>query len=132
MNLQIHIDGGARGNPGPAAIGVTITDSNGSILCETSQYIGIATSNVAEYKALIKALQIAKELQANTVKIHTDSQLVAKQLTGEWAVRDTKLIPLHKMAKNMPFTSKTVHLIPRERNTRADQLVNRALDSKPF
>lgn len=136
-DIIIFTDGGARGNPGPAGIGVVIEDGAGNVLKEFGAYIGKTTNNMAEYEALIRALQAAKELfgtalREKKIEVRLDSELVVRQLEGAYRVKEPSLksqyakIAAIKMedAPNLAF----VH-IPREKNARADKLVNAALDA---
>jgi len=132
----IHTDGGSRGNPGPAAIGVTC-DSNGFNLFEISQSIGETTNNVAEYTAVIKALEKLVELNIKTKKVLfvLDSELIVKQLLGQYKIKDSKLkelnLQVHALKselKNMGTEFRIKHVL-REENKLADKLVNSALDS---
>lgn len=128
--LVLHVDGGARGNPGPAAIGVVICDPEGAVLEEIAETIGVATNNVAEYRALVRGLERAAELHAAEVRIVNDSELVARQLTGAYRVKHEALKPLHARAMKAlrAFERWQIESVPRARNARADALVNRALD----
>jgi len=130
----IYTDGGARGNPGPAAIGVVIYDSLMKEMERYKNYIGTTTNNQAEYQALIKALQMALKLGAESVTCYLDSELVVKQLQGYYRVREEGLGVLATEA--LKLTSKFKQLdfmhIPREKNKLADQLVNEALDNAGF
>jgi ribonuclease HI len=130
--VLLHVDGGARGNPGPAAIGVVIQDADGTLIEEVAETIGVATNNVAEYRSLLRGLQLAAELNATAVRIFNDSELVARQLTGDYRVKNEALKPLHAQAKMAleAFEHWEIHSVPRERNARADGLVNRALDGR--
>jgi ribonuclease HI/probable phosphoglycerate mutase len=132
VQLIIHIDGASRGNPGPAAIGVVIRDHDGSLRLEVSHYIGEATNNQAEYRALITALEEAARLGATHVEIRTDSKLVAEQIRGNYRVRHPDLKPLFQRACRLLSAcgTYTISDIPREENTAADALANRALDSR--
>ncbi len=132
MKLSIHTDGGARGNPGPAGIGVVISDEKRTTVREISEYIGSATNNQAEYRAFIRGLEEAKKLGASSVNIAMDSELIIKQLKGEYKVRDKGLQPLFVKAWNLlqTFKSHSAKHIPRVKNKRADALVNQALDKK--
>ncbi len=133
-NLIIYTDGGARGNPGPAAIGyVVFAVKKGGALQELrrkGETIGIATNNQAEYRALIAALEYALTLNADALEMRLDSELVGKQLRGEYRVKDKDLKPLYAQAKFLETRCKSVSytLIPRELNKDADREVNRALD----
>ena len=132
MKLKLYTDGGARGNPGPAAIGVLICDEQGEILLEHSETIGEATNNVAEYRALIEGIKRAHELGAKEVKCHLDSELVVKQLRGEYKLKNYALQKLYDIAKKAEreFDRITYTHLRREEDEmrRADQLVNLALD----
>lgn len=128
--LVVHVDGGARGNPGPAAIGVVVSDPGGEVLDELAERIGQATNNVAEYRALLRGLERAKALGADEVEIVNDSELVARQLTGAYKVKHPAMRPLHAeaMAALRDFDRWQVRSVPRAQNERADALVNAALD----
>ncbi len=130
MKLIVHTDGGARGNPGPAAIGVVIKDATGTTLLKVSSSIGRATNNQAEYTALVTALQEAKRLGAEHVDIRTDSQLMAEQIRGSYRVRNANIRPLFEEVRKSlaAFKSYGVVYVPRERNTEADALANEALN----
>jgi ribonuclease HI len=133
MNLTIHIDGGSRGNPGPAAAGVCILDADtGRLLHESGIYLGRATNNVAEYRGLLHALDIAGRLGGRQLHIHTDSQLMARQIRGEYRVKSPDLLPLFEKASRQlqAFPRWTIQDVRREQNQRADALVNQALDAK--
>ena len=126
------MDGGARGNPGPAAVGVVISTPDGEVLGEVSERIGVATNNVAEYRALLRGLELARGLSAREVEIVNDSELVARQLTGVYKVKHPALKPLYAeaMAALRTFDRWQVQSVPRADNARADELVNEALDSE--
>ncbi len=133
--LIIYSDGGARGNPGPAAIGVAMYASSGDELKRISEYIGETTNNQAEYKALIRGLIAAKELGGiESVVCHLDSELVVKQLQGLYKVKEKTLMPLVAEALRLTANFKQIQFIhvPREKNKLADQLVNEALDKAGF
>lgn len=133
MNLTIHIDGGSRGNPGPAAAGVCILDADtGRIVHESGMYLGRATNNVAEYRGLLHALNIAARLGGTDLRIHTDSQLMARQIRGEYRVKSADLLPLFEQARRRlkDFPKWSIQDVRREQNKRADALVNQALDAK--
>lgn len=127
---MIHVDGGARGNPGPAAIGVVLADSDGTVLEEIAEAIGPATNNVAEYRALLRGLQRASQLGAREVEVINDSELVAKQLNGIYRVKHPAMRPLFldATAALREFERWRIRSVPRAENARADTLVNRALD----
>ena len=98
VKLVVHVDGGARGNPGPAAIGVVVSDPDGEVLDELAEPIGVATNNVAEYRALLRGLERAAALGADEVELVSDSELVARQLTGAYKVKHPAMKPLHAEA----------------------------------
>ena len=129
--VVVHVDGGARGNPGPAAVGAVAT-LEGEVLAERSAYIGEATNNVAEYRALLLGLELARELGARRVEVVNDSELVARQIGGEYKVKNAALKPLflEAMRTLREFEGWAVRPVRREQNTRADELVNEALDSR--
>jgi ribonuclease HI len=128
--LIIHTDGGARGNPGPAGLGVYITDPEGEVLMEHSRYLGEMTNNQAEYTAVIDALEHAHELGADEVDLFLDSELVVRQLSGEYRVKDQELAKLFIRVWNLKTGLKKVRFthVRRERNKEADRLVNEAID----
>jgi ribonuclease HI len=128
--IKIFTDGGARGNPGPAAIGLVIKDENNKILKEFSEYIGKATNNQAEYRALIKGLELAKGFKPSEVICYLDSELLAKQMKQEYKVKDKDLQPLFIKAWNAAVRLKKVNYqhVPRELNKEADKLLNLELD----
>ena len=124
------MDGGARGNPGPAAVAAVATAPDGSALGERAEYIGEATNNVAEYRALLLGLDLARELGASEVEVVNDSELVARQIGGEYKVKHAGLKPLflEAMRSLRNFDAWAVRAVRREQNARADELVNEALD----
>lgn len=128
--LVIYADGAARGNPGPAGVGVVIADGQGEVLRRLSAYIGRATNNVAEYRALLLALQEAAKLQAEEIEIRLDSELVKRQLKSEYKVRSRRLRPLHKRVQALLSSYDRVSIvhIPRQGNKEADKLANRAIE----
>jgi ribonuclease HI len=128
--LIIFTDGGARGNPGPAGIGAAIYDENKVMVAEISQYLGVATNNQAEYKALIAAISKANELGAKELDCYLDSELVVKQLKREYKVKNKDLAPLFLSIHNLSlnFTKISYTHIPREKNKEADRLANEAMD----
>lgn len=129
--LILWTDGGARGNPGPAGIGVVMTDAQGEVVAEIAEYIGEATNNQAEYRALIAGLTRAQELAATVVDIRMDSELVVRQLQGEYKVKNENMKPLYAQATALlkTFARYTIQHVRREQNTEADKLVNQALDA---
>jgi ribonuclease HI len=130
--LVVHVDGGARGNPGPAAIGVVLCTPDGEVVDELAERIGVATNNVAEYEALLRGIARAAALGASRVELINDSELVARQLTGAYKVKHPAMKPLHQraMAALAPFAGWTIRSVPRAQNARADALVNAALDGE--
>jgi ribonuclease HI len=130
VRLVVNVDGGARGNPGPAAIGVVVSDSEGTVLEELGEPIGIATNNVAEYRALLRGIETARSLGADELEIIGDSELVARQLSGAYRVKNAALKPLYQeVVRSLRGLEWQIRAVPREQNSRADALVNRALDS---
>jgi ribonuclease HI len=127
----VNVDGGARGNPGPAAIAAVAVDAKGNELAERSELIGEATNNVAEYRALLLGISLAAELGADEVELIGDSELIVRQVKGDYKVKQEHLRPLHTKAldalRELPKWS--IRSVKREQNTRADELVNEALDS---
>ncbi len=130
--VVVHVDGGARGNPGPAAVAAVATAPDGSALGERAEYIGAATNNVAEYKAVQLGIDLARELGASEIELVNDSQLVARQIGGEYKVKNKGLMPLftETMAALRGFDRWSVRDVRREQNERADQLVNEELDRR--
>lgn len=130
MRLVVHVDGGARGNPGPAAVGVVLSTPDGQVVDEAAQRIGHATNNVAEYQAVLLGLERAKSFGATEVELVNDSELVARQLTGVYKVKHAAMKPLHQRARAQlaGFESWSIRSVPRADNARADELVNEALD----
>jgi ribonuclease HI len=128
--LTVHVDGGARGNPGPAAIGVVVTGPGGEIVQELGESIGVASNNVAEYRALLRGIEAAAAHGATELSIINDSELVARQLTGVYKVKHPAMRPLYEAAITAlgRFDRWTIRSVPRAQNARADGLVNQALD----
>jgi len=128
MRLTVHVDGGARGNPGPAAAAAVIS---GPVSDEASELLGVATNNVAEYRGLLLGLARARALGATEVEVINDSELVAKQVNGEYKVKHPDMKPLHAqaMAALREFDSWSIRSVPRAQNADADALVNAALDA---
>jgi ribonuclease HI len=131
MKVVVHVDGGARGNPGPAAIGVVVSDPQGALLEQLGERIGETTNNVAEYRALLRGLELARALGADEVEVVGDSELVAKQVAGQYKVKHAGLRPLHAAALQAlaGFERWQVRTVPRAQNAAADALVNAALDA---
>jgi len=129
-SLTAHVDGAARGNPGPAGMGVVLTDGEGNVVKEIAEPLGITTNNVAEYSALIRALEEARALGCSRITVHTDSELMARQLNGMYAVKAEHLLPLFRRALYLlaQFESATVTHTRRENNRRADTLSNLGAD----
>lgn len=128
--LVIYTDGAARGNPGPAGAGAYIQDAHGAVVSEDYRYLGEATNNVAEYEALLLGLERAKELGARHLEMRADSQLVVRQVIGEYRVRNQALQRLHARVQQLAsaFESVEYRHVPREQNRDADRLANRAVD----
>ena len=128
----IYVDGASRGNPGPASYGFAVIDAEGEILHEGSDYIGTTTNNVAEYTALIEALRYVLEKNISAVEIRSDSQLLVKQLTGEYKVRTPHIQELHEKARDLlrHLSFYVIKHVPRSQNKLADQLANEALDRR--
>lgn len=127
----IHTDGAARGNPGPAAIGATIKDDTGKLLAGISRHIGSTTNNQAEYRAVITAMEKAISLGAKDISVKADSELVVKQLNGQYKVKNAALRPLYQKVVQLTgkLDSFSISYVPRAQNAEADALANKALDS---
>ncbi len=132
MKVVVHVDGGARGNPGPAAAGAVISTPEGDVLDEASEAIGVATNNVAEYRGLLLGLARARALGAGEVEVVNDSELVQKQVNGLYKVKHPDMKPLHAAAMQalQGFERWTMRSVPRAQNVGADALVNQALDAR--
>jgi ribonuclease HI len=128
----INVDGASRGNPGPAAIGVTLKDEKQNLLAEISERNGVTTNNQAEYLALIAGLKKALVLEASQVMVYSDSQLMVRQIQGKYKVKNTDIKPLYSEIARLAysFSSFNIASIPREQNQEADKLANLALDTK--
>jgi ribonuclease HI len=128
VKVTVHVDGGARGNPGPAAAAAVIS---GPVSDEARELLGVATNNVAEYRGLLLGLARARALGATEVEVINDSELVAKQVNGEYKVKHPDMKPLHAQAMRAlgEFDSWRIRSVPRAQNAEADRLVNEALDS---
>jgi ribonuclease HI len=133
MKLIVHVDGGARGNPGPAAAACVVSSPDGEVLAEATELLGTTTNNVAEYRALLLGLRKARELAADEVEIVGDSELIAKQVQGVYKVKHEAMRPLHAeaMALLRQFERWSIRTVPRAQNAHADALVNAALDGAP-
>ena len=130
MKLVVHVDGGSRGNPGPAAAGAVISTPDGDVVDELGEALGIATNNVAEYRGLLLGVRRAAELGASEVEVVNDSELVAKQVNGQYKVKHADMKPLHAESLQAlgAFARWTVRSVPRAQNADADALVNQTLD----
>jgi ribonuclease HI len=126
----VHVDGGARGNPGPGAAACVISTPDGELLAEDALLLGEVTNNVAEYRALLFGLERARGLGVTDVEVVNDSELIAKQINGEYKVKHPAMRPLYlqAMAALRGFPRWTVRTVPRAQNAEADALVNAALD----
>jgi ribonuclease HI len=132
VKLIVHVDGGARGNPGPAAAACVVSDPDGAILDEQAELLGRVTNNVAEYRALLLGLKRARALGADEVEVVNDSELIAKQVQGIYKVKHPAMRPLHldAMQALRGFKRWSVRTVPRAQNAEADALVNAALDGR--
>jgi len=126
VKVVVHVDGGSRGNPGPSAAAATLASPSGELLDEVSELIGPATNNVAEYRGVLLGLRRAKELGATQVELINDSELVARQLNGDYKVKHPSMIPLFGEARAAlaGFEQWSIRTVRREDNARADALVN--------
>jgi ribonuclease HI len=131
LRLILSCDGAARGNPGPAGIGVVVADASGEVVAEIAEGIGVATNNVAEYTAAIRALERAGELGAGDVLLRSDSRLMIEQLSGRFKVRNANLQVLHSRARSLAAGFERVRFehVPREQNAHADRLANDGVDA---
>jgi len=131
LRLVVNVDGGARGNPGPAAIAAVVQDAQGGVLEERGERIGRATNNVAEYRALLLGIERAAALGASELELVGDSELVVKQVKGEYKVKDAGMRELHAQVKKAlrGFESWSIRHVRREQNAEADRLVNQVLDA---
>ncbi len=131
MKLVIHVDGGSRGNPGPAAIAAVLSSPEGEVVDEAKETIGVASNNVAEYKAVLLGLARARALGAAEVEVVNDSELVQKQINGLYKVKHPDMKPLHaeSIAALSQFERWQIRSVPRAQNKDADALVNQALDA---
>jgi ribonuclease HI len=130
VKIVVNVDGGSRGNPGPAAVAAVATDPSGDVLAERSKTIGEATNNVAEYRALLLGIELAKELGADEAEFVGDSMLIVEQVRGKWKVKQEHLRPLHTKVRDAlrDLDSWSIRHVKRDENTRADDLLNEALD----
>ena len=131
MKVVVHVDGGARGNPGPAAAAAVVSAPDGELLDEAAVTLGTATNNVAEYRGLLLGLERAKALGATEVEVINDSELVARQVNGVYKVKHPDMRPLHAAALGAlgEFERWSIRSVPRAENADADALVNQALDA---
>jgi ribonuclease HI len=130
--LTVNVDGGARGNPGPAAIGVVVRGAGGEILEERGERIGRATNNVAEYRALLLGIELAAEHGAEALELVGDSELIVRQVEGRYKVKDATMKELHAEVKRAlsGFEDWSIRHVRREHNAEADRLVNAVLDGE--
>lgn len=131
--ITANVDGGARGNPGPAGYGVVIRDADGKVLAELYEGIGIATNNVAEYRGLIAALEWALAHGCRRLHVRSDSLLIIQQMLGNYRVKNEGLVPLHRRARQLAaeIGHVTFEHVPREQNKDADRLSNLGMDLNP-
>jgi len=131
VKVVVHVDGGARGNPGPAAAAAVVSTPDGQVLDEASTLLGHVTNNVAEYRGLLLGLERARALGATEVEVVNDSELIAHQVNGRYKVKHPDMIPLHRAARAAleGFESWSLRPVPRAQNADADALVNQALDA---
>lgn len=131
MKLVIHVDGGSRGNPGPAAIAAVLSTPEGEVVADAKETIGVASNNVAEYKAVLLGLAKARELGADEVEVVNDSELVQKQINGQYKVKHPDMKPLYAQSIKAlgEFGGWSIRSVPRAQNSDADALVNQALDA---
>jgi ribonuclease HI len=131
VKVVVHVDGGARGNPGPAAAGAVVSTPEGDVLDEATELLGVATNNVAEYRGLLLGLARARALGATEVEVVNDSELIAKQVNGQYKVKHAAMRPLYldAMEALRGFEKWSIRSVRREQNADADALVNQALDA---
>ncbi len=138
MDLIAYIDGGSRGNPGPSAIGIVLQDRAGNVLFEIGEFIGQGTNNEAEYKALIRLLEIAATnplilgLKAKSLNVRCDSNLIVQQVSGNWKIKEPRLQELYNEVQRKKMFLRfdlRIKYVPREENAHADRMVNQALDA---
>ncbi|WP_103353297.1 bifunctional RNase H/acid phosphatase [Amycolatopsis sp. CA-128772] len=129
--MVVEADGGSRGNPGPAGYGAVVKDSDGQVLAERRESLGVVTNNVAEYRGLIAGLAAAAEVGASTVDVRMDSKLVVEQMSGRWKIKHPDMQPLAEQAKGLAagFARVEYEWIPRAQNSHADRLANEAMDA---
>ena len=131
MRLVVRVDGGSRGNPGPAAAAAVVSTPDGQVLDEAAVQLGTTTNNVAEYRGLLLGLERARQLGASEVEVVNDSELIAKQVNGQYKVKHAAMRPLYLDAIEAlrGFEKWSIRSVPREQNADADALVNQALDA---
>jgi ribonuclease HI len=133
MTLYAFTDGASRGNPGESGIGLLVKDENGNIVLSLSAYIGKTTNNIAEYTALLVLLKRVKDLECTKLVVHSDSELMVRQIHGQYKVKDTNIRKYYQkvagLLDEMPFEFELKH-IPREQNSDADRLANRGIETK--
>jgi ribonuclease HI len=131
MKVVVHVDGGSRGNPGPAAAAAVVTTPDGEVIDEAMEFLGRATNNVAEYRGLILGLDRARAVGATEIELYNDSELVAHQINGRYKVKHADMKPLYldAMERLREFGRWRVRSVPRAQNAAADALVNQALDA---
>lgn len=131
MRVTVHVDGGSRGNPGPAAAGSVVTGADGEVLDRSGELLGEATNNVAEYRGLLLGIARARELGATEVEIFNDSELIAHQVNGRYKVKHADMKPLHAEALSglSAFESWSLTPVRRDQNAEADAIVNETLDA---
>ena len=130
--LRLNVDGGSRGNPGPAGCGVVLADADGETLLERGYFLGAITNNVAEYHGLLKGLELAAQFNPQRLEIFSDSELMVRQITGEYRVKSPDLMPLFAQAQLglLKFDSWQIRHVPRAQNAAADRMANLAMDAK--
>ncbi|HVP69014.1 MAG TPA: ribonuclease HI family protein [Anaeromyxobacteraceae bacterium] len=130
LRTRLYTDGAARGNPGPAGAGAVIINENGHVVAKVGKYLGETTNNVAEYTGMILGLRRAKAMGLRSLDVFADSELVVKQLNGEYQVKAEHLLPLYEEARALlkGFSEIEIRYIPREENAQADEMSNRAID----
>jgi ribonuclease HI len=130
--LTVNVDGGARGNPGPAAIAAVVRDEGGAVVAERGERIGRATNNVAEYRALLLGIELAAQLGAEELELIGDSELIVRQVEGRYKVKHADMKELHARVKKAlaPFEGWSIRHVKRAENADADALVNQALDGE--
>jgi ribonuclease HI len=130
--MTINTDGGSRGNPGPGACGAVLKDRSGNVIAQKGKFLGICTNNEAEYQGLILGLETALAMGTDEAEVLMDSELVVKQLKGEYRVKNEKLFPLYQKVKELEqkIGDVSYFAIPREQNKLADAMVNKVLDEQ--